>query len=626
MGTRLPASVVLLACLSLATRAWGLDFAPCTETDHQQFECATLTVPLDRAGVVPGTIDLAIERLPSTTPDLPILIALAGGPGQSATAFASTFASVFAAALHDHQLVVFDQRGTGRSGVLDCPDLRAHFNADTLTACATALGSAARFYTTADSVLDLEDIRAALGVAQMTIAGVSYGTWVAAQYARTFPAQTTALVLDSTVPPDDVNGLAVESVSAIPRVIGEICRDGACPFTAHPVPDTTALVRRLAKPLRGIVIDGSGHRMRRAITPPELFAILEAGDLDQLLQARYPGAIVAAMHRDVTPLLRLAELTSLSESGVVRRADPAVRENSVTLQVATACADVRFPWQESDPLATRSAALDAARAALPPLVPFDATIAVQSSYAPSCLYWPTTSLARATSAAPLPDVPALILTGTRDVRTPLENADAVAALLPHAVRVVVPNRGHSLLTGDQCARDAATAFLSAMPVGDPCATLTPRFATEAPPPKSLRGVDARGLPGTPGRVVSTTIDTLNDAIDSALTVYHGPGRPISVGGLRAGHMEGTIDAQSLHLTLVRFTLVRGVAVSGTIEADANGTRADTTVRGRLGGTLTFGVDGSIQGRLGRRVVSLIPRAAAGGGVLRVGLPGLRPIR
>jgi len=67
-------------------------------------------------------------------------------------------------------------------------------------------------------------------------------------------------------------------------------------------------------------------------------------------------------------------------------------------------------------------------------------------------------------------------------------------------------------------------------------------------------------------------------------------------------------------------------VSGTIDADANGTRADTTVRGRLGGTLTFGADGSIQGRLGRRIVSLIPRAAAGRGPLRAGVPGLRPIR
>jgi len=303
--TRLPASVVLL-CLTFATRAWGLDFAPCTEPDHEQFECATLTVPLDRGGTVPGTIDLAIERRPATTPGLPILIALAGGPGQSATSFAPTFASVFADVLDRYQLVVFDQRGTGRSGVLDCPDLRALFSADTLTACATAIGPAARFYTTADSVLDLDDVRAALGVAQVTIAGVSYGTWVGAQYARTFPAQTAALVLDSTVPPDDVSGLAVESFSAVPRVIDEICRNGACAFTAHPVPDTTALVRRLAKPLRGVVIDGTGRRMRRTLTPPELFGILEAGDLDPLLQARYPGAVVAAMHRDVTPLLRLA--------------------------------------------------------------------------------------------------------------------------------------------------------------------------------------------------------------------------------------------------------------------------------------------------------------------------------
>lgn len=617
---------LLLASLVLAPPAGALDFAPCTESGQQDFECATLTVPLDRSGMVPGSVGLAIQRLPATTPNLPVLIALAGGPGQSATAFASTFETVFTNVLSQYQLVVFDQRGTGLSGVLDCPDLRKRFNGDTLAACATSLGSTADFYTTADSVLDLDDVRTALGVDQVTLAGVSYGTWVAAEYARTFPTHTTALVLDSTVPPADVSALGVESFNAVPRVLRDICNGGTCSFTADPVADTASLVARMAKPFRGTVIDGNGRRQRRTIDATVLFGILQAGDLAPFLQARYPGSVVAAAHRDTRPLFRLAELLSSGDLGVSGLADPAVREDSVTLRVATICADVRFPWQQSDAAAARSTALDAAVAALPALPPFGPTITAASSLAPTCLVWPTTSLARATSTSPLPDVPALILTGTRDLRTPLENADAVAALLPNAARVVVPNRGHSLLTAASCARDAATAFLQHQSPGDPCAALTPSSVTQPPPPRSLGKVDPIALPGIAGRVFATIIDTLNDALGASLVVFS-PGVPVRIGGLRAGRAQGSISSTALHLVLSRYVLVPGVTLTGTIDADAGGTRATTKVRGRLTGKLSFGVDGSVQGQLGGRRVSLVPRAAAhGGSLLHAHLPELPPIR
>src|SRR5262249_1105684 len=157
----------------------------------------------------------------------------------------------------------------------------------------------------------------------------------------------------------------------------------------------------------------------------------------------------------------------------------------------------------------------------------------QSSLAPTCLLWPTTSLARATSGEPIPDVPALVLTGTRDLRTPLENANAVTALLPHGARVVVPNRGHSLMSAASWAQEAVPASLHDQAAGDPCAALTPIYDPEAPPPTKLGGVDSRGLPGLRGRIISAVIDTLNDALGTTLTVSI-PAKPVQVGGLRAG--------------------------------------------------------------------------------------------
>jgi pimeloyl-ACP methyl ester carboxylesterase len=57
-----------------------------------------------------------------------------------------------------------------------------------------------RFYTTTEAVRDLDEVRQAIGVEQINLVGVSYGTRVAQEYLRRFPAQTRTVVLDSVVP------------------------------------------------------------------------------------------------------------------------------------------------------------------------------------------------------------------------------------------------------------------------------------------------------------------------------------------------------------------------------------------------------------------------------------------
>ena len=82
-------------------------------------------------------------------------------------------------ALRGYRLVMFDQRGTG-AGALDCPALQRQMGASDLTvpapaavrSCAAAIGPDRRFYATADTVADIEALRAALGVARLTVDGV----------------------------------------------------------------------------------------------------------------------------------------------------------------------------------------------------------------------------------------------------------------------------------------------------------------------------------------------------------------------------------------------------------------------------------------------------------------------
>jgi hypothetical protein len=73
--------VVALAALAPASAAAAPALSACRGQD--EFGCATLDVPLDRTGSVPGTVPLHYAD-PARGPKK-VLIALSGGPGQSAS-------------------------------------------------------------------------------------------------------------------------------------------------------------------------------------------------------------------------------------------------------------------------------------------------------------------------------------------------------------------------------------------------------------------------------------------------------------------------------------------------------------------------------------------------------------
>src|SRR5262249_46885406 len=163
----------------------------------------------------------------------------------------------------------------------------------------------------------------------------------ALEYARTFPAQTAAIILDSTVPPDGISPFEADSLAASRRVIEELCADGSCAgITSDPVADTQTVVSR--PPSGGVVVDGKGRRRPPILNGAGLFRIVRGGDLRPLLQARYAGAVAAARRGDRAPLLRLVFLGELAGVGAGQDIDPAVRQSSLALQLATACADIQF--------------------------------------------------------------------------------------------------------------------------------------------------------------------------------------------------------------------------------------------------------------------------------------------
>ena len=119
------------------------------------------------------------------------MMLVAGGPGQgSATVFNlgdKDSADLYHALFPGYRIVAFDNRGTGKSGLLVCPALQkstTFAGQDALAAgCATSIGPTRDFYSTHDHADDTEAVRQALGVDKIALWGTSYGTKLALAYA-----------------------------------------------------------------------------------------------------------------------------------------------------------------------------------------------------------------------------------------------------------------------------------------------------------------------------------------------------------------------------------------------------------------------------------------------------------
>ncbi|MCW3003016.1 MAG: alpha/beta fold hydrolase [Conexibacter sp.] len=607
----LPALVVCLAALLLgAGPARAFETHRCAKATG--FRCGTVSVPLDRSGGVAGTVKLAVAVEAPRKGAGGFLLALSGGPGQPSVPFAASFRASLAPALAHRRLVVFDQRGTGDSGALRCPPLQALGSLDVVNtriveSCAKALGPQRQFYSTTDTVLDIDAVRAAIGAPKLELMGVSYGTYVAAQYARRFPAATEALILDSVVGPDGIDAYFLDTFERLPRVLAEQCRDARCrASTKDPLGDLRRLAGMLARaPVRGVVADARGHADDTAVRDEsELLLIIMSGDLNPFLQAALPGAIASATRGDVAPLLRLRRYAQGPPS-------PA-RDFSSTLNVATTCADVRLPYTLQTQYPDRWTLWRHGVDAVPDtaFAPFSRPAVIDTSMAHDCLRWPLGDTPAGPSTDPLPDVPALLLSGRLDTRTPLENSMQLLRSLPHGQLLTVAGTGHDVLDSDitGCAARALGRFAAGQAVGTPCRGRDNAVTVLPRPARSLSAYRrAPGVAGNRGRVLFAAVDTIIDGQLSALQTLYAGFRRIQGGGLRGGRFTASADGSRLRLH--GYELVPGVKVSGALRAADTGDAGSVTVDGpgRLDGTLRIGSKGAVTGRLGGRAVRYDPR-------------------
>jgi pimeloyl-ACP methyl ester carboxylesterase len=566
----------LLVAWPSSSAASTLSFTACANATN--FECASLPVPLDRAGLVAGTISLSVERRRAgAAPSRDAVVALAGGPGQAALPLGEFIAQAIAPALGARDLLVFDQRGTGTSAPLSCPVFEVFSTqpaGQLFEECASEIGPARGAFTTQESVADIEALRQAGGYEKLVLYGTSFGTKVAELYAERYPQDVEALVLDSVVPPEGQEPYAIPTFKAIAGVLDELCAGDACAgITSNPVADIARLAAQLRKrDLSGSVYDGSGKRHASSLDEQGLLGILEAGDLNPALRALLPAAVRSALDHDPDPLLRLHLLSEglIPNVPIESNTGEPSQELDEALFATTSCEENPFPWQRGAAQATRLAeALDYLRAQPPSaFYPFDAVTAYANSLVPECAGWPNASPAPAAIQA-LPNVPTLILSGEQDIRTPTADARAVAALIPDAQLLLVPFTGHSVLGSDlsDCSALAVKAFFAGAVGGgqiQPCTTATDPFAPTPITPTRLADVHApAGFGGRPGRTLVSVLDALVDlnrqVIGATLQADAELPSGSSFGGLRGGYAKLTASKAILH----DFSFVPGVQLTAT---------------------------------------------------------------
>jgi pimeloyl-ACP methyl ester carboxylesterase len=605
-------TVLLAVCAWTFTAAATADadiaFAPCADSNN--FACGHLTVPVDPAGATPEMLTLALRRHRAPVGEArSAIIALAGGPGQPALPFAEQFSELLGPIAATRDEIVFDQRGIGLSHPLSCHAFEGpgqfHSLGPLLEACASQLGPTRRFYTTAQSVADIEAIRRAGGYEKLVLYGTSYGTKVAEQYAQVHPDRVEALVLDSVVTPNGPDALGRPTFAAVPRVLRELCAERACAhITAEPVADLARVVRRMRRgPVHGRVIDGNGTAHRARMSSDELAELLIAGDLSPILRAEFVTAVRAAADGDTASLARLLSTAGRGGGGEGQDFD-------TPLYFATTCEEVRFPWSRAATPSERIAQASGAARALPAgaLAPFTAANAIDLSDVRACAHWPFTTPAPPPTEAPFPGVPALILSGAADLRTPTANARELAGQIPGAKLLVVPGTGHSVLTGEpgSCAKQALQAMFAGRQVR-PC-----RPTRSGPPPAPLPPVRLALVPptrpyhGLPGRTLDAVKLTLRDFARQLILQLASSGSGESLlappslrsGGLRAGWAQFENGALTFH----GYTYVPGVTLSGAIKAE----QADLSIGGSAAahGTLRLGHGDALVGTLGGRPVQL----------------------
>jgi pimeloyl-ACP methyl ester carboxylesterase len=568
--------------------------------------CGTLVRALDPSGALAGTIPVYFEYYPHSAAGAATgtLVATVGGPGYPTNGSRDEL-TLFAPLRADHDVLFMDNRGTGRSGAVDCRELQ---NAPGLTeagigACGRSLGPAAALYSSALVADDLAALLDALAIGRIDLYGESSGTYTAQVFALRHPHKLRSLVLDGAYPLDGPDyPWYPHYAPAMRRKFNLACeRTAACRAHAGSSLDhiAPALAQLRARPFEAKVRYGDGRLMTLSADPTALAIVMFGGSPAYSSVRETDAAARAFSSGDSLPLLRLMAETLGSVDSRDPTRSPALFSEG--LAAAVSCTDPPHIFDMALPPKLRLAARDAAlarrrREAPQTYAPFTIDeyrrMPLDYAFIDQCVQWP----ARAPNAPPLipagaryPAVPVLVVSGELDNMTSVADGADAAAHFPRSHQVIIANSFHINAlpyARSECGARLVRRFIQTLSSGDascaaavPPVPLVPRFARWVRELDPAQASSANQASQAQLRVVTAALLTAADVL--ARAEENGAGRGV---GLRGGTFTIAAAAEGYRLQLTDVRWTEDVSVSGSLEAGGQGgvVRADLEVSSPAG--------------------------------------------
>ncbi|MFI8895599.1 alpha/beta hydrolase [Streptomyces paradoxus] len=487
-GTAIAVGAVMAATAGLAAApavhaspsATGpLRWGPCDEPAKPGAECATLSVPVDWAHPGGPRLELAVARRKATDPGARVgsMVFGPGGPGDSGVRMVVDRVSRFSPEVRRRlDIVSFDPRGVGGSNPVTCsagllarrpsPELKNQADFDATMAynkrlradCRARTGPVFDHLDTAQTVRDVDALRAALGERKLTFHGSSYGTLLGAQYAETYPRRVRAMVLESVMDHsvaatrDFLRAEAASAADSFQEFVKWCDRTAGCALHGR---DVRAVWRGLlARAGRGELEDPS-----KPGSPLSSTDLVNKVAFRKFYEADYAGlaTVIATMHTS-KPL-------------------PASPTTTAPLPPATPvfCSDWHLPVRDHRTYASLVAMMNRTAPDLPYLLPVHMVAA--------CLGAPTANPQHRLVVRGAP--PVLVSNALHDPATGHPWAVSVARQLGRSgVLLTYEGHGHGSVTSGPCMEDAVNNYLTDLavpPRGTSCPAQDPVNAAGSPP-------------------------------------------------------------------------------------------------------------------------------------------------
>jgi pimeloyl-ACP methyl ester carboxylesterase len=358
-------------------------------------------------------------------------VLLNGGPGEDAIGVAAHIAKHLAPLRGRRDILLVDQRGTGRSHPLACrlfdpsnpeASLRDLLPTAAVESCARELGERADLtqYTYLHFARDLEAVRKALGYGPLNLFAGSYGTRAAQVFMRANPESVRTAYLGSVVPIDVVTPLTMAQASqgVFEQTLAACTADAAC-RAAYPNlrSEFGAMLEKLDAGAVRVRVPGSAETV--ALARGRVVEWLRSQIYRPQGAASLPWLIHRAQEDDWSPIVE----------GILGQARGLDSEYEIGLFLSITCAeDLAFLVEAEIAPASDGTYLG------------DYRIRQQQA---ACRRWPKATLPKGYREPVRSATPTMFVSGDMDAASPLAFTSRVARGFENRVEVVSRGQGHT---------------------------------------------------------------------------------------------------------------------------------------------------------------------------------------